>query len=338
MRSLIIIATMMTATMATAAEARKHLRIVSSPGDFPFTSKVGESFARGYQQPVPVIQRSGARTSVRLFCAGVGVSHPDIISLPRAMQAGEVEECRRNGVRRITQIKVGYEAVVLAQQRGAFRFDVSRLHLFKALAKEVPIHGKIVANPYENWSDIDPYLPPIPIRVIGPRADSDLRRALLTMVMDDACRSLPEIAKLGADRQIEICTSFRNDKAFKTISRDYDDAVRLVGQDPSRMILMPFAVYEKWDNVLSSVRIDGSEPTVQTISDSSYPVTCPLFVYVKTQHYDRVPGILEFVTEYTSDRAWGPEGYLTEYGLIPLSETERRSERANAIGLSPMKR
>ena len=338
MKSVIFGAAALLAAMASVAEARDHLRILSSPADFPFTAKVSERFARSYHQPKPVIQRSGPRTNVRLFCSGIGLSHPDIISLARPLQDAEIEKCRQNGVHRITEIKVGYEAVVLARQRGTFRFDVSKRDLFLALAKEVPIGGRIVRNPYRLWSDISPYLPPIPIQVIGPRADSEVRHSFLSHVMEPACRSFAAVARLTPERQGEVCSTMRSDNAFQAVARSYNDTVRLLMQEPSKMALMPYSVYEDWDEVLATVKIEGVEPNGQTLGNASYPVTCPLFVYVKTQHYDNVPGVLEFITEYTSDRAWGPDGYLIDDGLIPMSEMERRSQRANAIGLSPMER
>lgn len=338
MKSVIFGATVLIMALASAAEARDHLHIVSSPGNFVYTSKVAESFSREFRQPVPVVRRTGSRTTVRTFCAGIGVAHPDIVSLPRPMQPAEIDECQRNGVKRITQIKVGYEAVVLARQRGAFRFDVNKVHLFKALAKEVPVHGRIVPNPYKKWSDIDPFLPPIPIRVIGPRADTEIRRAFMKLVMDEACRTLPALAALDAPRRDNICTTFRSDGAFRAVSRGYHDSVRMLERDSSRIAIMPYSVYQEWDEALATVQVDSVAPNPATVARSEYPIICPFFVYVKTQHYSRVPGLLEFVVEYTSDRAWGPGGYLIEGGLIPMTERDRRWQRANAIGFTPMRR
>ena len=338
MKSVIFGATVLMVVLASAAEARNHLRIVSSPGDFVYTSKVAESFSREYRQPAPVIRRTGSRTTIREFCAGIGVDHPDIVSLPRPMQQAEVDECRGNGVKRVTQIKVGYEAVVLARQRGAFRFDVNKVHLFRALAKEVPIHGRIVPNPYQKWSDIDPFLPPIPIRVIGPRADTDIHQAFMKLVMDEACRTLPALTALDPHHRDRICTTFRSDGAFRSATRGYRDTVRLLERDSSRIAIMPYSVYEEWDEVLAAVQVDSVAPNPVTVAQSEYPIICPRFVYIKTQHYNRVPGLLEFVVEYTSDRAWGPDGYLIDDGLIPMTERDRQWQRANAIGFTPMRR
>lgn len=338
MKSVIFGSTILMVVLASAAEARNHLRIVSSPGDFVYTSKVAENFSREFQQPTPVIRRTGSRATIRMFCAGIGVDHPDIVSLPRAMQRAEVAECRSNGVKRITQIKVGYEAVVLARQRGAFRFDVNKVHLFKALAKEVPIHGRIVPNPYKKWSDIDPFLPPIPIRVIGPRSGSEMRQAFMKLVMDEACRTLPALTALEPQRRKKVCTTFRDDGVFRAAARGYRDTVRALERDSSRIAIMPYSVYEGWDEVLAAVQIDSVAPNPVTVARSEYPIICPRFLYIKTQHFDRVPGLLEFVVEYTSDRAWGPAGYLTEDGLIPMTERDRLWQRANAIGFTPMRR
>lgn len=338
MRSVIFCMAALVATMAGVAEARDHLRILTSPEDFAFTAKVSERFARSYHRPKPVIQRSSSHINVRLFCSGIGHSHPDILSLSRPLRNGEIERCRENGVRSITEIKIGYEAIVLARQRGTFRFDVSTRDLFLALAKEVPMGGRIVRNPYRLWSDIAPYLPPIPIRVIGPRPDSEIHLSFLSFVIEPACRDFPDIARLGPERQAQVCSTMRSDNAFQSVARSYDETVRELMREPSNIALMPFSIYEDWDDVLATVKIDGVEANGKTLGNGIYPVTCPLFVYVKTQHYESVPGVLEFVTEFTSDRAWGPDGYLIDHGLVPMSEMERRAQRANAIGLSPMNR
>jgi len=318
------------------AQARDQLHIVSTPVDFPYTAMVGEQFAQSYHLPGPLIERRSAHTAVRYFCAGVGPRYPDVVGLARPLRPREIAHCETNGVRHITEVKVGYEAVVVASGAQSDSFAVTRRQLFQALAAEVPVDGRLVANPYHNWRSIDPKLPNRPIEIVGPLLDSDLAHALVELVMAPACASFPEIEALGAERAAQVCGSFRGDRAFRQVARHYDDALRQAATDPEIVVLLPYSLFDENRGRLAAHPVDGVLLNEVTLAMDRYPVTCPLYLYVKLAHYERVPGILEFVAEYTSDRAWGPEGYLVDTDLVPLSHRNRIDQRANAIGLNPM--
>ncbi len=338
MRQMMMVVAAAAAVYVTGASAaaRDQMHIVSSSTGFPFAAQVGESFANSYRKPAPVIERFGARTGIRLFCAGVGDQHPDIVSVSRAMWDAELEACERNGVRRITEIKVGYDGLVLAGQKGGASLNVTKAQLFAALAKQLPVDGKLVKNPNERWNDVDPGLPDLAIRVIGPNASAEMRELLLSAIMDQGCREYPGVMALAAPERDRVCTSLRNDGVYVEVAKTYDDAVDRVSRSRRVFALVPYSVFDQNAHRLAAQPIDGILPSPVTMAMGNYPVTCAIHIYVKNQHYEQVPGILEFVTEFTSHWTWGPEGYLVDAGLIPMSHQDRIAQRANAIGLNPM--
>lgn len=320
----------------TPAEARDSIRILSSEANFGYTTLVGESFANNYRQPTPIVEKATARSSTKKFCAGIGHEFPDIIGLPRPMWNAEYNECQANGVRRITEIKIGYDGIVLAGAPGGPVIRPTKAQLFQALADRLVIDGKLVDNPYRQWNEIHSSLPDMPIRVIGPLVNTDPGNAFLLEVMDTGCRKLEEMHSLSAAELDIACISLRNDRVFESVSKSYDEAVDRVRNREHQLAIMPFSFYEEHADALALHPIDGVLPDEQSIAMGDYPVICSMFIYVKVQHYEKVPGILEFVTEYTSDRAWGPEGYLSDMGMIPMSHNDRIDQRAIAIGLNPM--
>lgn len=318
------------------AAARENLWIVSSAADFTYTSAVGESFARNYRQPAPLIERYGLRTGIRLFCAGLGRFHPDIIGVPRRMMTAEFDNCRDNGVARITEIKVGYDAIVVARSGTAEAFALTLEQLHLALAAELPVEGELVENPHRRWRDIDPRLPDVEIKVYGPPAQTDFGALFLADMMAAGCRKVRAIAGLDEESRDFDCPSLRNDGAYVAVARNLEEAHRRVLAEPSALAILPFSYMNRRAPGLAALPIGGVAPSEVSIAMGHYPVPCPIYLYVKTQHVDSVPGIQEFVTEYTSDLAWSPGGYLEAAGLVPLSPRDRIAERSNAIGLSPV--
>lgn len=319
-----------------AVEARENLWIVSSTTDFAYTAAVSESFTRNYRQPAPLIERFGPRTGVRLFCAGVGSFHPDVIGVPRRMETAEIENCRDNGVTRITEIKVGYDAIVVARNGGAEAFEVTLEQLYLALAAELPVEGELVENPHRRWRDIDPSLPDAEIKVYGPPAHSDFGALFLQDVIAPGCRKVRAVAALEEQGGDFGCPSLRNDGAYVAVDRHLEEAQRRLLAEPSALAILPFSFLSRKAQGLAALAVEGVVPTKVSIAMGRYAVPCPLYLYVKAQHFESVPGILEFVTEYTSDPAWSPGGYLEDEGLVPLSHRDRIAERSNAIGLNPI--
>ena len=330
----------MVSTIGTA-EARDEIRIVGSSTVFPFTSMVIERFAQSTSFPAPIIESTGTGGGMRFFCAGVGEEHPDITGASRAMKESEYESCLQNGVNSITEIQVGFDGIVLANARGSEHMDVTVEQIFAALANEVEVDGEIVANPYTRWSEIDPSLPDVEIEVLGPPPTSGTRDAFVELVMETGCEEYPAIAALedsDEDRFEAICATMREDGKFVEAGENDNLIVQRLEANPGAFGIFGYSFLDENQDVITGNAIGGVEPDFDTILSGEYPVSRSLFIYVKNQHADVIPGMRDFLAEYTSDRAMGEEGYLTDIWLIPLTEDELAIERDQSMNLVPMDR
>jgi phosphate transport system substrate-binding protein len=328
-------------TLGAVAEAqRDQIRIVGSSTVYPFATKVAEQFGRTTRFKTPVIESTGSGGGFKLFCAGVGVEHPDITNASRAIKSSEVESCARNGVTEITEVKIGYDGIVLANSSRAPRLRVSLESLWLALAKDVPkAEGQLQPNPYKRWSDVDPSLPAVDIEVLGPPPTSGTRDAFVELVMDVGCTAFPWIKAIkGSDekRFQAICQGIREDGAFVEAGENDNLIVQKLEANPSAFGIFGFSFLDQNMDRLQGSEIAGSLPTFEAIADGSYPVSRPLFFffYVKKAHASVIPGIREFVAEFTSERAWGPNGYLGDAGLIPMPDAERTATGEAARSLA----
>ena len=327
-------------SIAGAAQARDQISIVGSSTVFPFTTAVAEQFARAGGFQAPVVESTGTGGGMRIFCGGVGESYPDVTGASRAMKSSEYENCIANGVDSITEILVGFDGIAMAGSREGAQFDVTKAELFAALAAEVEVNGEIVANPHQLWSDINAELPGIEIRVFGPPPTSGTRDAWVELVMEKGCEEYAAIAALehsDEGRFEQVCQTMREDGPFIQAGENDNLIVQRLTSDPTTYGIFGFSFLDQNGDVLQGVRVGGVEPTFEAIADGAYPVSRPLFVYIKNAHRGVIPGLDEFVAEYTSERAMGDEGYLIDRGLIPLSEDERskvQMEAAESVHLS----
>ena len=323
---------------AQAQQARDQIRAVGSSTVFPFTTTVAETFARSSGRKAPIVESTGTGGGIRLFCAGVGTQHPDIVNASRPITRSELETCARNGVTAITEVTIGFDGIVLAVKKGAPRFDVTRRQLWLALARQVPRNGQLVANPYQRWSDIDPGLPNLAIEVMGPPPTSGTRDAFVEMVMDAGCKNFAEIKAIAEPRaRAQACAAIREDGRYIEAGENDNLIVqRLVAGQGATIGIFGFSFLEENVDKLQGKHVDGVEPSFENIADGSYPISRSLFFYVKNAHAGVVPGLREFIAEYVSDRSMGEEGYLERKGLIPLPKPARDKVRAGAVSLTPM--
>ena len=341
MKKTFLLATVATVAMAGTAQARDEIRIVGSSTVFPFTSTVIERFAQTTSFPAPIIESTGTGGGMRFFCAGVGEEHPDMTGASRPMRESEFESCVSNGVTSITEIQIGYDGIALADSVDAERMDITKAQLFSALAAEVEVDGAIVENPYTRWSEIDSSLPDVEIEVLGPPPTSGTRDAFVELVMEEGCEEFPAIAALedaDEDRFEAVCATMREDGRFIEAGENDNLIVQRLQANPDAFGIFGFSFLEENQDSIQGSLIEGVEPTFDTIASGDYPVSRSMFVYLKNAHVDVIPGLREFVAEYTSDRAWGPEGYLAEIGLIPLNEELREAERNQALNMQEMDR
>lgn len=336
MRSRVTLAAVVTVLLLQPAEARDRLEIVGAPVIGHFSKVVSERFARWTDFPSPRVQITGNGGGFVRFCAGIGEQHPDIVAASRPISDAEVAECKKNGIRSITEVRVGYEAIVLATGKSSGTFDLTPRQIFAALAKDVQADGEIVANPYVSWHEIDKTLPEHQIEFLGPAAGADLHQALVEDVLTAGCAQYPQFAALK-DREKDLaCSLIRTDGHYEGFREHDPQLVTQLMDKPGSIGVLAYSTLEEHGDAVAVLPIDGVLPSPDSIADGSYGPSRPLFLYTKNQHYQRIPGLLEYVDEYTSERTWEPDGYLIEEGLVPLADAERRAQRSNAIGFNPL--
>jgi len=328
------------ANTATAQTARDYISIVGSSTVYPFATVVAEQFGRGTPFKTPKIESTGSGGGIRLFCNGVGVEFPDIANASRRIRASELELCAKNGVTDVVEVKIGYDGIVFANSNAAPRLELTREQLFLALAKSVPDpsrDGAIIANPYRQWSDIDAALPAVEIEVLGPPPTSGTRDAFVELVMDVGCSALAAIAALPDNERQTVCQTMREDGAFIEAGENDNLIVQKLEANPDALGIFGYSFLDQNYDKVQGAKIDGKEPTFDAIADGSYPVARPLFFYVKKAHVGVIPGMEAFLREFTSEAAAGEFGYLTDRGLIPLPEDERRAVAASVEALQTLR-
>jgi len=337
-KKMLVLATVLAAFTAGAAQARDQIRIVGSSTVFPFATAVAERFGKTTNFKTPVIESTGSGGGLKLFCAGVGTDTPDITNASRRIKASEVETCRKNGVTDIVEVKIGYDGIVVANSKSAPQYSLTQKDLFLALAKYVPdADGKIVDNPNRTWKDVNAALPAIKIEVLGPPPTSGTRDAFVELVMDKGCEAFPAIAALeksDKSRFKQVCQTIREDGAYIEAGENDNLIVQKLEANPDALGVFGFSFLDQNSDKLQGSKIAGVVPEFEAIADGSYPVSRPLFFYVKKAHAGVIPGIQEYIAEFTSDKAWGEDGYLADKGLIPMPDAERNEWRQKATGLA----
>jgi len=323
-----VVAAVLLAGQASGQATRDYISIVGSSTVYPFATVVAEQFGRSSKFKTPKIESTGSGGGIKLFCAGVGVRHPDIANSSRPIKASEFAECVRNGVADIVEIEIGYDGIVLADSVASPRFALTRKAIFLALAKQVPDpkgSGALIANPYESWKDVDPALPARTIEVLGPPPTSGTRDAFVELAMEGGCKAWPWIAAIKDEdeaRYKSICHTIREDGRFIEAGENENLIVQKLKANPNAIGIFGYSFLEQNEDTVQGSIVDGQAPTFEAISSGRYPISRPLYFYVKKAHLASIPGIREYVAEFTSAKAMGEEGYLADRGLIPLPATK----------------
>ena len=337
---LAIAATVATVALSGQAMARDQIRIVGSSTVFPFSTAVAEAFGSAGSFKTPVVESTGSGGGLKLFCAGADLNTPDITNASRRIKKSEVEKCAKNGVADITEVKIGYDGIVLANSKASAPFSLSKKHIFMALAKQVPVDGKLVDNPYKSWKDIDPSLPDTKIEVLGPPPTSGTRDAFVELAMEGGAKGFDMLKALKkSDKKAfkAVAHSIREDGAYIETGENDNLIVQKLEANPKAVGIFGFSFLDQNADKLQGSVVGGVEPTFENIAEGKYGISRSLYFYVKDAHVGEVPGIKEFIAEFTSEKAFGEYGYLTEKGLIPLTDGERKKVREEAMALSPLK-
>ncbi|PHQ68153.1 MAG: phosphate ABC transporter substrate-binding protein [Sneathiella sp.] len=320
--------------------ARDQIRIVGSSTVFPFSTVVAEEFGSKGQFKTPVVESTGSGGGLKLFCAGVGEKHPDIANASRRIKASEVEKCAAAGVVDIIEVQIGFDGIVLANSKATKPIDLTKQQIFMALAKQVPIDGKLVDNPYMKWSDIDSSLPDIKIEVLGPPPTSGTRDAFVELAMEGGAKKFDMLKALRkSDKKAfkAVAHTIREDGAFIEAGENDNLIVQKLVANPNAIGIFGFSFLDQNADRIQGGVIGGVKPTFDNISNGDYGISRSLYFYVKGAHVGVVPGIQEFVAEFTNEDTFGEFGYLTEKGLIPLSEAERAKVRNDAAAMVKLK-
>ena len=327
----------MAVAMANAAEARDQIRIVGSSTVFPFSTAVAEQFGKTTKFKTPVVESTGSGGGLKLFCAGIGAQHPDMTNASRRIKKSEVENCAKNGVTDIVEVKVGYDGIVVANSKASPQMKLTRKQLFLALAKDIPGEGgKLIPNPHKTWKDVDASLPDVKIEVLGPPPTSGTRDAFAELGLEGGCKTFKDIAamkKTDKKKYKAICHSIREDGAYVEAGENDVLIVRKLEANPKAFGVFGYSFLDQNADKIQGSIMDGKAPTFEAISDGSYPVSRPLYFYVKKAHVGSIPGMKEYVAEFTSEKAFGPDGYLTDKGLIPMGDKERKKFREDGAAL-----
>ena len=327
------------ALTALPAIARDQINIVGSSTVFPFSTTVAERFGKSTAFKTPVVESTGSGGGMKLFCAGVGESTPDITNASRRIKSSEAEKCAANGITPI-EAKIGFDGIVLANSRKSGRMEVTRQQIFLALAKDVPNSaGELIPNPYAMWSEIDSSLPAVKIEVLGPPPTSGTRDAFAELALEGGCKTFESIATLkGTDKSAykAVCHTVREDGAYIEAGENDNLIVQKLQTNPSAFGVFGYSFLEQNSDTMQGSIVGGVEPEFEEIASGNYPIARSLFFYVKKEHIGVIPGITEYMKEFTREDTWGEDGYLVDKGLIPLDEDTRKEWAEKINGLVPL--
>jgi phosphate transport system substrate-binding protein len=314
-------------TAACGAQARDQVQVVGSSTVFPFATAVAEEVGKLSGTKTPIVESTGTGGGFKLFCAGGGDNTPDIANASRAIKTSEVEQCANNSAGPIIEIKIGYDGIVLANARSAQQFKLSLLDVYKALAKELPVgEGKTAPNPNKTWKDVNPGLPDVKIEVMGPPPTSGTRDAFVELAMEGGCQTFTWVKSLKGtyDPQYKkICHTIREDGAWVDAGENDNLIIQKLVANPNALGVFGYSFLDQNSDKVQGSLIDNVEADFDMIAAGAYKISRPLFIYVKAAHLDSVPGLKPYIAEFISEKAWGPDGYLSDKGLIPLPDDER---------------
>ena len=318
-------------SFASYAQARDQIKIVGSSTVYPYATVVAEQFGKKGSFKTPVIESTGTGGGMKLFCAGIGINHPDITNASRAIKTKEKALCEKNGVKDIIEVVVGNDGITFSHSVKAPDADFTKEQLWRALAAKVDVDGKLVENPYKKWSDIDASLPNKKIEILIAPPTSGTRDAWNSLVMNKGCSKAAK--SLFGDKAKKECVKMREDGYAVEAGENDTLIVQKLSANPDAYGFFGYSYLLANKDKIKAAAVNGVKPSLEGIQDYSYPIARPLFFYVKKAHVGVVPGLKEFLAEFTSQKAMGSRGYLTDIGLVPLASDKYKITRTAAKDL-----
>ncbi len=333
-----LLSTALASAAAVAQSGRDYISVVGSSTVYPFTTTVAEQFGKAGKFKTPKVESTGTGGGIKLFCSGVGVQYPDVANASRAIKPAELDSCAKAGVKEVIEVKIGYDGIVVASSVKGKPFKLTRKDIYLALAKQIPDPANptaLIANPNKTWNQVNSSLPADKIEVLGPPPTSGTRDAFVELVMESGCSNFAWIKSLkdvDEARFKKVCDTMREDGGYVEAGENDNLIVQKLEANPKALGIFGYSFLEENISQLQGALVDGVAPTFDNIASSKYPVSRPLFIYVKKAHLGVIPGLREFITEYVSDRSMGGEGYLADKGLVPMAAGDLAKVRAGALG------
>ena len=317
---------------SAAAQGRENVQIAGSSTVLPYATIVAEAFGENFDFPTPVVESGGSSTGLRRFCEGVGENTTDIANASRPIRASEIETCAANGVTDIIEVRIGYDGIVFASDINGNSFEFTPADWYLALAAELPVDGAMVANPNTTWDQVNDAFPAQAIAAFIPGTRHGTREVFDERVILQGCEDTGAMAAImeinGGDEDAaeEACMAIRGDGVSVDIDGDYTETLARISANPEGIGVFGLSFYQNNTSVLQVATMNGVVPSVDSIASGEYPVSRPLFFYIKAAHLDVIPGLQEYASFFVSDDIAGPFGPLAAYGLVSdpeLAETQR---------------
>jgi phosphate transport system substrate-binding protein len=316
--------------LTSAAVARDQIQVAGSSTVLPYAKIVAEQFGETFTDfKTPVVESGGSGAGIKQFCEGVGEDKIDIANSSRAIKADELETCKANGVTEVEEVKIGYDGIVFATDIAGPNFAIEPVDIYKALAAQVVVDGKLVDNPYSKWNEVNPAFPEWDIAAYIPGEKHGTREVFETKVLEAGCdKDALTAAGVVKDDLAKTCHAVRKDGKAVDIDGDYTETLARIDSNKTGVGVFGLAFYENNADKLKVATVGGVVPTTESIASGEYPVSRPLFFYVKKAHLGVIPGLKEYVEFFTSDEMIGPDSPLAQYGLVAAPEAEREEIRA----------
>jgi len=316
--------------LTTAAYARDQIQIKGSSTVLPYATIVAEAFGENFEYPTPVVEGGGSGAGRKALCEGVGENTIDIANSSSRIKQSDIDNCASNGVAEIQEVRIGYDGIVFASDINGPDFAFTPADWFKALAAEVVVDGKVVANPYKTWHDVNADLPEQEILAFIPGTKHGTREVFDIKVLEDGCKESGAleafVAAKGEDDGEKACVALRTDGVSIDIDGDYTETLARLDANKQAIGVFGLSFYENNTDKLRVATMNGVTPSVDTVAKGDYPVSRPLYFYVKNAHLDVIPGLQEYVEFFVSDDMAGPDGPLAAYGLVPDPELAKTQE------------
>jgi phosphate transport system substrate-binding protein len=319
---------------SSSGGSSSDIRIVGSSTVYPFTTAVAEEFMRTNPGVRVTVESTGTGAGMKLFCAGVGNQFPDATDASRQMKKSEYEACAKAGAKNIIEVPIGIDGLTIIEAANGPAMNLTQADIYKALAANPFGKGP---NKAQTWKDVNPSLPAVKIRVLGPPPTSGTRDSLADLYLTKGCDSDPAMkamAKANEDQHKQICTKVREDGAYVEAGENDNLLVQKVAGDPGTLGVLGFSYLEQNAGKIRAVQIAGVAPTEDSIANLSYPGARKLFVYIKGEHMQAKPKLRDFITAYA--KMWGKGGPLERRGLVPFGGADASAASAQATQLRPL--